>query len=145
MPSVPFGPSDQSLNLCQSSRQSVSSSLEVIVMTSLSISSSIATSFAQYFSSTEQTCSQQLLHRLKIVFHQLHHAGGFKGGVLPGHVTLYFCPHKFYGFQIRMIGRESQTVMPMLPQDIVRHTLAGAFEFYRSEEAQKYEEKNTSK
>ena len=24
----------------------------------------------------------------------------------------------------------------------LRHTLAGAFEFYRSEEAQKYEEKN---
>ena len=86
MTSVPFGPSDQSLNLCQSSRL---------------------------------PCHLVRGHRLKTVFDQLHHAGGFEGGVLPGHATLYLCPHKFYGVQIHMIGRESQTVMPMLPQDIV--------------------------
>ena len=63
---------------------------------------------------------------------------------MPGHVTLYLNPHRFYGVQIRMIGRESQTVMAMLPYIApycLRHTLAGAFEFYRSGEAQKYEEK----
>ena len=81
---------------------------------------------------------------MKTVFDQLHHASGFEGGALPGRATLYLCPHKFYGVQIRMIGRESQPVMPMLPQDnFLRHTLAGAFEFFRSEEAQNMKKKNT--
>ena len=63
----------------------------------------------------------------------------------PGHVTLYLCPHRFYGVQPRMIGRESLTVMPMFPQDIVKDILWLGFLSFTDLKKLKNMKKNTSK